>query len=201
MRRRPARRHSTRRRSAASRPHRRASRRGFTLVETAISSLLVGILLAASMQTVGTVFRQRSLAADKMTARLLADQMLAEVLEMSYQEPHGAAQFGPESGEAGSRALFDDADDFHGYSESPPKYRDGTSMTQWTGWTRSVAVEEVATNDPVMTATLTAGGITVGLGVRSGGPVSTGVRKITVTVRRNGTIVATAHGLRTTSWK
>lgn len=174
-------------------------RRGFTLIETAMSSLLVGILIAASMQTVGTVARVRNTSHDKSSAALLAHQLLAEILDMDYQESTGTPAFGTETGET-SRSLYDDIDDYHNLSESPPSFRDGTSMTSYSGWTRSVSVTEVGTTDSLLTSTLTVGTTPVGIGLKSGTTTATGVRRITVTVKKNGTTMATAVGHRTKSW-
>ncbi len=150
------------------------------------------------MRTVGAVFRARGQSGDATTARLLADSLLAEILEKAYQDPDATPVFGVESGET-SRALYDDVDDYAGLSETPPKFRDGVSMSHLTGWARNVTVQQIATTDALMTATITVGGTPVGVGMRSGASGATGVRRITVNVRRNGTLLATAVGIRAES--
>ena len=66
----------------------------------------------------------------------------------------------------------------------------------------SVVVEAVDTSDSLLSTPITIGGTTIGLGLlNGGGSANTGVRRVTVTVRRSGTVIATAQGIRTASWK
>ncbi|OYW18935.1 MAG: hypothetical protein B7Z55_09750 [Planctomycetales bacterium 12-60-4] len=91
--------------------------------------------------------------------------------------------FGPELGEpavaTGPRTLYDDVDDYHGWSRSPPQSRNGTPMSDLTGWQRSVAVEFVNPSNPGSVALL-----------------DQGIKRVTVTVRRNGVTLATSVALR-----
>ncbi len=50
-------------------------------------------------------------------ATALASEMMEEVLASDYDDPDGASELGPESGES-SRAKFDNIDDYDGYAES-----------------------------------------------------------------------------------
>ncbi len=65
-----------------------------------------------------------------------------------------------------NRTDFDDVDDYHGWSASPPEAKDGTALADYTGWTRSVTVEYVNPLQP--------GGTAVGS--------DNGAKRITVTV-------------------
>ena len=40
-----------------------------------------------------------------------------------------------------SRVNLDDVDDYNGWSQSPPEYKDGTPIPGATGWTREVTVK------------------------------------------------------------
>ena len=55
--------------------------RGVSLLESMISTLLVGVILVASMKTVGTVMQQRNSTVDDQRAVWLAQEMFAEILE------------------------------------------------------------------------------------------------------------------------
>jgi hypothetical protein len=67
---------------------------------------------------------------------------MAEILRQEYEEPDGTVSFGPESGETGTtRASFDDVDDYHNWSSSPPTSQDGTAISALDGWQRSVTIE------------------------------------------------------------
>ena len=157
-----------------------ARRRGFSLLEVALSALLVGVVLAAAMRTVGgSVFSQYRVA-ERITARFLADGLLTEILAKDYKET-GSTTIGPDAGESStSKAKYDDVDDFHNWSESPPQLADGTAMPDLAGWRRSV---EVAYVDP---ADLSQTSLS-----------DTGVKRITVTVTHNEAVVATRIAIRT----
>ena len=173
-------------------------KRGFSLAETFVSVLLVGVSLAASMQTVGAVLRQRMSTNDDTVAALLAQQLLSEVLSRSYTESDDSPSFGPEVGEE-CRADFDDVDDYHGWTETPPGDEDGTALDGLTGWSREVLVEEVEASDPLM-ADVRVGNVSVGVGLQIPNTIDSGVKRITVTVKRNGTTVSSLVGLRTDIW-
>ena len=46
---------------------------------------------------------------------MLAGSLMEEILSKPYSDPGGASALGPEAGET-TRALFDNADDYHGFS-------------------------------------------------------------------------------------
>lgn len=182
------------------RPGRIRSRTGFSLLETSICTLIVSVVLVASMRTVLGVFRHRSNHNDAATASLLAESLLTEILEKSYKEPTATPLFGPEAGETGTRSLFDDVDDYHNWSETPPKHLDGTSMTALTGWSREVAVVQVTASDPIFVTTIKSGSTTVGFGLDAKAEnADTGVRRVTVTVKKSGAVLGTSIGLKADS--
>ncbi|MFV2065843.1 MAG: hypothetical protein ACC645_02615, partial [Pirellulales bacterium] len=85
-----------------------------SLVEVAISTLLVGLVVVASMESVGAAFRTWRVVAQQSDAPFLAQQLMTEVLRAEYEEPdENPPVFGPETSETGgTRALFDDVDDY-----------------------------------------------------------------------------------------
>jgi hypothetical protein len=115
---------------------------------------------------------------------------MSEILALPYYEPGSdpIAQEIPiqkDPGEIdGSRAAFDDVDDYDGWSATPPEYKDGTEMGKLQGWARSVAVLWV-----------TSGGV-------DGGSVGaeSGTKRIVATVTRDGREVAELHAVRTDAW-
>jgi hypothetical protein len=124
-------------------------RRAFSLVEAALSTLLVGILLVASLRAAAEVTRNRTVLAQAALAPALAQQLLSEILAAYYADSGSNPGFGPESGEStGTRSAFNDIDDYSGWSESPPRSKDGTTMSDYTGWTRSVQVARVSPSNP-----------------------------------------------------
>lgn len=127
---------------------RRGSRRGgFTLVEAMFSMLIVSVMTVAVLNTLGSAATADRVHAAERRRPALAMELMAEVLATSYVDGSDPV-FGPETGEAGtSRADFDDVDDYHGWSSSPPEQRDGTAISGLTGWTRAVTVQYVSPTD------------------------------------------------------
>jgi type II secretory pathway pseudopilin PulG len=146
--------------------------RAFTIVEASIATLLVGVLLSASMMAVGALAQSRRIQAERRAAYALAKQLMSEIMAMPFKDPDQTPGFGPEAGET-SRALFDDVDDYDGYTASPPTAKDGTPLTGYTGWTRSAAVVFVDPANPaVVVASSTLKRITVTVTMPSGKLVS-----------------------------
>src|SRR4051794_12098831 len=113
-------------------------RRGFTLVESLICVLIVSGVLVASLGTFGAIARARATQTDRALAFGLADQLLTEIMQSYFKEPGGGTTLGPDAGE--TRSTYDDVDDYDSLTNSPPQLRDGTVLTEFTGWSRSVRV-------------------------------------------------------------
>jgi len=111
-------------------------RSAFSLLEVVVSTFIVGILLVVAMQTAGSVASGQLRSAEQGRARLLAAELMGEVFQQGYREPLDAALFGPEPGESasGTRTDFDDVDDYHGWTASPPVDKQGNELTGRAGW-------------------------------------------------------------------
>lgn len=158
-------------------------RNGLSLIEVVVSSMLVGLILVGALRCVGAVVRGRTITADEARARALAQQLMTEILNDDYVDGGLLPLFGPELGEPlvsfGPRSGFNDVDDYHLWSASPPENRSGTALPNLTGWQREVSVKWVSASNPA--------NISVS---------DSGVKRITVKVRRNGTLLATLVALR-----
>lgn len=152
-------------------------------MESLIAVLLVGLLMVAALNSVGATKRRELHSLDQIRGQQLAAALLNEILLQAYAEPVTAAVFGPESGEAGNRSLFDDVDDYHNWSASPPTDRSGQAIAGFTGWTQNVSVQWA---NPTTLAATTAG--------------NTGLKKIAVTVAKGAKTIATAAGYRSMGW-
>jgi MSHA pilin protein MshD len=154
--------------------HRNNRKRAFTLVEAMVSVVIIAVLLVVGLNVVGASGMNQYRSAQRATAAALAHDLMSDILQQPYKEPTTAPVFGPESGESASnKAQFDDVDDFNGWSESPPRDRANTALSDLSGWTRSVTVQWVSTAPPFAAAA-----------------TDTSLKQITVTVRRNGAILA-----------
>ncbi len=136
--------------AAATRRHHNCRRRaGFTLIEAAISTVIVGIMFVAALNTVGAARVAQYKAALIGRGRLYAEALMTEILQQSYQEPGATYVFGREAGESNtSRTAYDDVDDYYGWTESPLIAKDGTALPNSANWSRTVTVEWVDPLDP-----------------------------------------------------
>jgi MSHA pilin protein MshD len=157
--------------------------RGNTFVELTVATVVVAVLMLASLQALGQSLLAQAKLADRVHGDLLARSLLSEIVQKAYQEPGSTnPPIGLDASDTvGIRNTYDDVDDYQGLSESPPALPDGTAMPAYAGWTRSVSVIWV---DPF---TLVASGSDVG------------AKQITVVTSKNGVVSATVIGYRTSA--
>lgn len=123
-------------------------RRGLSLIEVVVSSLLTGFVIVAALRGVGGIFATWSAAERQHDAAGLARQLMTEILQQRYLEPDVPANFGRELPETSlNRLLWDDVDDYHGLSETP-RDRSGFALAGYSGWTWSATVEWVNVTSP-----------------------------------------------------
>jgi Tfp pilus assembly protein PilV len=159
------------------------ARQAFSLMEATLATLLVGVSLVAALRVLGGSTAASLSNADRAAGLLLAQDLVSEILNARYVEPEEAPSFGPEPSENdATRSAFDDVDDYHNWDASPPQSKDGTAISDRTGWGRSVTVEYADPND--LTATVGS---------------DQGVKRITVTVTRNDKVLARLVGARTSA--
>jgi len=116
--------HKTERRSP------RCDHRGMTLIEAAVSVLIVGVMLVAALTTLAGAAKARFIQQRPSVYQALARQLLAEVMQAAYEDPESSDGFGPEPDEdTTTRADFDDVDDYHGWSADEAQAKDGTPLT------------------------------------------------------------------------
>jgi type II secretory pathway pseudopilin PulG len=124
-------------------------RRGFTLMEAAISTVIVAVMFVAALNTVGMSRVTQHKTALVSRGRMFAESLMAEILQQSYQEPGETYVFGREAGESStSRAAYDDVDDYDEWTESPLVAKDGTAVANSANWSRTVTVEWVDPLNP-----------------------------------------------------
>lgn len=172
----------------ALRPGRRPChpRRGaFSLVEVVVSVLIVSGLFVAALSALAAAKTGRYVLTERSRGVLLAQDLLAEILQQPYEDPETPGVFGREGAEVGTtRQDFDDVDDYRAWSASPPQRKDGSVIPGTEGYARSATVQWA---NPA------------NLDEASASP--TGVKRITVTVRHNDRIVGQLLGVRTEAWQ
>lgn len=152
--------------------------RGMTLVEVAVSTIIVGVMMTAALSAVAASAKERAAMANAATAQALGEALMSEI----DQVPCGSGAIAVSLGSS-NRSAFDDVGDFSGLSDSPPKERDGTAISGVSGFARSVSVTNVS---PTTLA--------------SGSPTS-GFRKVVVTVTYNGKVAATLWTIRSVNFE
>jgi MSHA pilin protein MshD len=160
----------------------RSSRRGFTIVEAALSTVVVGVMLVAALQTVGAARIAQCRNADRVRGAELASDLMAEITAQAYEDPAlptGSFGLALSKAAGGTRSKFNDVDDYDGWTESPPQQKSGAVIPGFTGWTRAVRVRWVVPANPSATSL-----------------TDTGAKLITVTVSRNGVTVMRLSSIR-----
>jgi type II secretory pathway pseudopilin PulG len=141
-------------------------RHGIGLVEAAVATVIVGIMLVSAMATFDATMRAGAITNERSRAGALGSLLMNEILRGSYTEPTDAIGFGPEAPEtAASRTDWDDVDDYDDFAQSPPTLPGGAEVDGARNWRWAAAVEFADPADPARTATL-----------------DTGLKRITVTV-------------------
>lgn len=148
----------------------RRRHRGLSLAEVIVSTMLIGLLMAAALASVGGAARSTTAAAEGSDALCLARQLLEEITVQPYEDSNQTPGFGLETGEVGApgaRTMCDDLDDYNDWSDSPPKDRTGTAIPGYSGWSRTADVQKVKASDKTPI---------------SDGSADEGLRLVTVTV-------------------
>ena len=120
-------------------------RRGLGLIEIVASTLIVGVMLVAALNTLGAVFRSQRLNAARLTGPGLAYELMGEILSLPYEDPEDpGGAIGRDFGESGGdRVDLDDVDDYDDWSSSDAEDKDGVTHPGYTGWQRTVQVRWV----------------------------------------------------------
>ncbi|MBL7044656.1 MAG: PKD domain-containing protein [Pirellulaceae bacterium] len=167
----------------------RRSRRGISLAEVVISTLIVGLMIAPALHSTGSALRASRATSHRVQGIRLAEALMSEILATRYSEPDDTPVFGVEGTEAagstGPRTLWDDVDDFYQWNASPPQATDGTVLPNLTGWRRRVEIVNVDPDD--LTTALT-------------NTDDRGVKRITVTVEKDSQKMAELVAIQTTAW-
>lgn len=133
---------------------------GFTLIETVIVIVLVGVMMAgmAALFISNVEHSHRPYLRQKSLA--VANAYMEEIVRKRWDEntPIGggcvnsgaSCATGPAASgigtEEASRPDFDDVDDYHGLNQSPPQDASGTNLPEFDGFTVTVAVTQGAWN-------------------------------------------------------
>lgn len=118
--------------------------RGFSLVEAAIASTIMAVLVVSGLNASGRLGVARYDQADRARARALADDLVGEMYPKAYRDPVSTpGPMGLDAGEGPIRATYDDVDDYEGLLDAPPKDMAGEVLPGLDLWSREVSVARV----------------------------------------------------------
>ena len=149
----------------------RRSRAGFTLIDTAMATILVGVGVASLMSAIAASTRVNNEAKRLTTASFLLQEVREMTADLPFEDPDEDEIWGPEEV---APANYDDLIDYLQIEFSPPVAADGTVLNQLTRWSQSIRVISVDENN-VRIATA---------------PGSTGMVRLEATISLNGVTVA-----------
>jgi len=143
--------------------------------------MIVGLVAVAALHSLGAATRSSEAIGNRAVAAGLADELMSEILQQPYSDPTQTPVFGREPGESAfPRSQFDDVDDYDGWNQSPPQYRDGTVIPHRSDWRQRVTVTQVNTNDPAQSVA-----------------TEQGAKQIRVTIEYRNRVLAEQIALRT----
>lgn len=146
---------------AVDRRRRRNRRRGFTLIETALATIIVGVGVLAMITAQTSFLKQNVWSSRVSTAERLGNEIREMTLNLPRHDPvTGTAEWGPEDGEA-SVVDYDDLDDFDGLGTGTvfsaangngPLDAQRRVISNMTGWGQVVEVFNVLDTDIAVAA-------------------------------------------------
>jgi type II secretory pathway pseudopilin PulG len=124
----------------------RQKRGGFTLLEALFAAMLIGLVVAALAASSSAFTMANGYGMDLSTAEFLIEEIRDMTATLPVIDPDTqTATFGPESGE--TVATYDDVDDFHNASFSPPLDITRAAISDLAVFTQQVTVENVNATD------------------------------------------------------
>ncbi|HYE19601.1 MAG TPA: hypothetical protein VEA69_14210 [Tepidisphaeraceae bacterium] len=158
---------------------RRSRTRAFTLIEAAVTTVIVGVGFVATLELLASGAMATREGAELATAQNLAGNVREAMARVAFADPSQPTHWGPEAGES-TAAQFDDVDDFDGWT-SPGTPIDGCATplgSDFAGWTQAVAV-----------TTVSADSVGVALPHGTAAPAARPLSRVTVSVSRHGKAV------------
>jgi prepilin-type N-terminal cleavage/methylation domain-containing protein len=157
-----------------------ASRAGFTLIEVAIATAIIGIAVVALLTALAAGTRTNSAGQELSQAVFLSQAVREWTLTLPYSDQDDADQGNPPGPDGSDPQNFvDDLDDLLSVTYSPPRNSMGEKLTDMIGWSQIVSVTYRQPSDLDT--------------VVSPGP--TDVARVEVTIQRSGRDILTTGWL------
>lgn len=123
-----------------------AQRRGFSLIETVLATIIVGVGVMSLMQLFVSCTAQNRLGASMTSAMFLAQNIQEAMADLPFRDPAGTP-FGLEETAQGL-VGFDDVDDFNGWTSAAGNPIDSTrtALPKLSNYVQAVTVDRVNVN-------------------------------------------------------
>jgi type II secretory pathway pseudopilin PulG len=118
--------------------------RGFTLIEAAMVTVIIGVGVVAMLQLLAAGSMSNAASTELTTAINLSNNIREMTQTLYFRDPDYPYNWGPEPGE--TMATFNDIDDFDGRVFSPPIDARRQPLTEFTGWSQRIMVRTVDPN-------------------------------------------------------
>jgi len=126
-------------------PARSEVKRGFTLIEAALATVIIGVGVVAMMQLFNSCTRENATGTRMTTALMLAQNIRELTQTLAFNDPaSGRSVFGAETGE--TLASYDDVDDLDGHTFSPPIDATRTAIPELAQYSQVVSIMPVYPN-------------------------------------------------------
>lgn len=148
-------------------------RRGLTLFETSLATVIIGLSVLAIVRLITAVTQQNFFAQKTTTALMLADNMRELMAGLPFTDPANGVHLGPLAGET-SVTQYTNVEDFNGLVANPPIDANRQPITSLPNWRQQIAVTHVNPNNYSLTDSLATDSACV-------------MDRVTVTVQYNAT--------------
>ena len=119
--------------------------KGFSLIELTVAIVVIALAAPPLTALIYNVMTQGTQTDKRTAASALAKGLMEEILSNPFEDPQLApGSFGTEEG---TRADYDDIDDYDGLSQSPPADSLGSPLTQFSAFRSQALVENVNPED------------------------------------------------------
>jgi Tfp pilus assembly protein PilV len=119
-------------------------RRGFSLLETGLATIVIGVGVTAIVQLLAKGTISNLNGADLTTAVNLANNIHELTYGLTLVDPNNPNNWGPETGE--TLATYSHLDCFNGQTFSPPIDTRRQTLSSYTNWSQSIVVQKVDIN-------------------------------------------------------
>jgi Tfp pilus assembly protein PilV len=114
---------------------------GFTLIEAAIATVVIGIGIVALLSAMGAGTRVNSQARDITQAVFLAQEIREWTLRLPFSDPDAGDAGNPPGPDGTNPQVFvDDLDDLRNVTYSPPRNAQGLAIAGMAGWSQTITM-------------------------------------------------------------